>query len=112
MPQRSTAAAIVLIVAAAACAGDESPAGRGFDEVVRPFLRDHCLACHGEKKREGKLDLSRYDSAQAVAKDRRAWDVVLRRLEAEEMPPEEAPRQPSAEHRKAVVAWIRADRGA
>ncbi|HEY2156787.1 MAG TPA: DUF1592 domain-containing protein [Isosphaeraceae bacterium] len=77
---------------------------------MRPFLRDHCLACHGEKKREGKLDLSRYESAQAIAKDRRVWDVVARRLEAEEMPPEEAPRQPSADRRKAVVAWIRADR--
>jgi mono/diheme cytochrome c family protein len=109
MPQRFVSMGFALIVAAVATAGDEPP-GRSFDEVVRPFLRDHCLACHGEKKREGKLDLSRYTSAREVAKDRRVWDVVARRLEAEEMPPEEAPRQPSADQRKAVVAWIRADR--
>ncbi len=97
-------------MATTASAGDEPGPGRGFEEAVRPFLRDHCLACHGQKKHEGKLDLSRYESAGAVAKDRRVWDVVLRRLEAEEMPPDDAPRQPSVDQRKAVVAWVRADR--
>ena len=64
--------------------------------VVHPFLKDHCLNCHGARKQEGKLDLSVYSSTQAVVENyRSSWDLVLERLDAEEMPPEKAPRQPS-----------------
>jgi mono/diheme cytochrome c family protein len=103
------AVAMVLLLAAAVASAGE-PQERGFEEVVRPFLKGHCLSCHGAKKREGKLDLSVYASSAMVTRDRRAWDVVLRRLEAEEMPPDDAPRQPSPEARKTIIAWIRADR--
>ena len=78
-----------------------------FETVVRPFLKDHCLACHGVKKQEGKLDLSGYLSSASVVKNHRVWGVVLERLEAEEMPPEEAPRQPTPHDRQAVVDWVR-----
>ncbi len=36
--------------------------------------------------------------------------LVLQRLHAEEMPPEDAPRQPEAAERAAVIAWINAVR--
>src|SRR5207237_9481219 len=38
------------------------------------------------------------------------WQTILERLEAGEMPPEEARRQPSAKERQAVVEWIKAFR--
>ena len=63
---------------------------------MQPFLKNHCLACHGALKREGKLDLSVYSSLAAVVKNPQVWDLVQERLEAEEMPPEKAPRQPLA----------------
>lgn len=75
-------------VASSAVAADGPSLDRRFDEVVGPFLKDHCLACHGPKKQEGKLDLSGYSSAGAVAKGLPTWDLVLERLEAGEMPPE------------------------
>jgi hypothetical protein len=113
MRPSSTFVGIILLAASAApqvTAGgpDEPPLERRFDEVVRPFLRDHCLACHGSKKQQGKLDLSGYSSAADVLRKHRAWDVVLDRLEAEEMPPEEAKRQPTPHERRAVIEWIRA----
>src|SRR5262249_11360557 len=37
----------------------------------------------------------------------RQWQLVLERLQAEEMPPEEAPRHPEPGERAAVVAWMR-----
>ncbi len=79
-----------------------------FAEVVKPFLGEFCLSCHGERKKEAKLDLSVYSSLTAIAKDLRAWERVSERLEAEEMPPEEAKRQPGAHQRRAVVDWIAA----
>ncbi len=83
------------------------PLERRFADVVDPFLKNYCLACHGTKKREAKLDLSGYTSAAAVAKSQRLLDRVLERLEAEEMPPENAPRHPNAHERRAVLEWLR-----
>jgi hypothetical protein len=87
----------------------ETPAlERCFNEVVRPFLKNQCLGCHGPEKRLGKLDLSVYSSLGAVVKDPQVWDVVRERLDAEEMPPEKAPRQPSPHERRAIIDWIAA----
>jgi mono/diheme cytochrome c family protein len=82
-----------------------------FASHVQPFLERNCFGCHGPKKQEGELNLSRYTSMSAVSKDTRHWELVLKRLQAEEMPPEEAPRQPAPEDRAAVIAWIREFRG-
>src|SRR5690349_3844848 len=70
---------------------------RGFAETVHPFLETYCISCHGEEKQKGKLDLRPYSTRAAVAKDYRRWEVVLERLKAGEMPPEEAKRHPNAE---------------
>ena len=83
-----------------------------FTQTVRPFLQRYCLACHGEAKREAKLDLSGYASLAAVAQQHRTWELALDRLAAHEMPPEDAERQPAADERQAVVAWIEAMRDA
>ena len=77
-----------------------------FAGVVRPFLREYCVACHGERKREAKLDLGAYTTLAAVAQDHRVWERVSERLEAEEMPPEEAKRQPGEHERRAVIEWV------
>jgi hypothetical protein len=78
-----------------------------FSTRVQPFLESYCIACHGPEKHKASLDLSRDSTIAAVTSNVRQWQVVLERLEAEEMPPEEAPRQPTADERAAVVAWIR-----
>jgi mono/diheme cytochrome c family protein len=79
---------------------------RRFADVVKPFLSENCTACHGVRKKESKLDLSVYSSVDAVVKDYRVWDRLAERLEAGEMPPEEATRQPKPHERRAVIAWI------
>ena len=110
MPPRSTAVLLVLFSGSLAAGAEpgESPLERRFEEVVRPFLEAHCLACHGVKKQEGKLDLSAQTTSAAVVKNHRLWETVLERLDAEEMPPEDAPRQPSPRDRQAVIEWVRA----
>ena len=91
---------------AVARGADDPPLEQRFDSVVRPFLKDNCLGCHGPDKPKGKLDLSVYTSVPAIVKDHRVWAVVLDRLEAEEMPPEEAKRQPTPHERRSVIEWI------
>jgi hypothetical protein len=78
-----------------------------FSAEVRPFVEHYCVSCHGPKKHKGGLDLSRDATVEAVAGNARQWQLVLERLEGQEMPPEEAPRQPPENERAAVVAWIR-----
>jgi Protein of unknown function (DUF1592)/Protein of unknown function (DUF1588)/Protein of unknown function (DUF1587)/Protein of unknown function (DUF1585)/Protein of unknown function (DUF1595)/Planctomycete cytochrome C len=77
-----------------------------FEQAVRPFLKTYCLGCHGERKQEGKLDLSTETSAARVLSNPGRWDGVLERLEADEMPPPKAPKQPTRDERRAVVAWL------
>src|SRR5262245_55278806 len=70
------------------------PLDERFATQVRPFVERYCVGCHGPKKQAGSLDLSRDASAAAVAKNWRHWEHVGERLHAQEMPPEDAPRQP------------------
>jgi hypothetical protein len=83
------------------------PLERRFSGEVRPFLKRYCFSCHGSRKREAGLDLSRDSTLAAVAGNARRWGQVLERLRADEMPPEDAARRPTAEERAAVIGWIR-----
>ncbi len=78
-----------------------------FASEVRPFVQRDCLKCHGSDRPKAELDLSRDATLAAVAGNLRRWALVLERLQADEMPPEEATRQPSPTERAAVVAWLR-----
>jgi mono/diheme cytochrome c family protein len=78
-----------------------------FSARVQPFLKRYCFTCHGSKKQEAELDLSRDATVAAIAKNVRQWELVLERLQAQEMPPEDAPRRPRPDERAAVVAWLR-----
>ncbi|HEV3024760.1 MAG TPA: DUF1587 domain-containing protein, partial [Pirellulales bacterium] len=99
--------AVCLVVTASAGEPPEQGLDGRFAGAVQPFLRNHCLGCHGEAKQEAKLDLGRFSTLAAVVKELPTWELVLERLEAGEMPPEDAPRQPTAHERRAVVDWIR-----
>ncbi len=112
MPIKPVLAVGLLCLAsgAARCAGAESNEAelkRRFDEVVRPFITQYCSSCHGDRKQEAKLNLAGYRAFAAAARDIQAWEGVLERLAAAEMPPEKAPQQPAPESREAVIRWIR-----
>src|SRR5262249_47994846 len=78
-----------------------------FTSRVQPFLQRYCFSCHGARKQEGDLNLSRDATVRAIANNARQWQRVLERLQAQEMPPAEAPRRPQADERAAVIAWLR-----
>jgi len=82
------------------------PLKRDFERSVLPFLDAYCLSCHGKSKQEAKLDLSPFTSIATVQADLGHWELVLMRLKAGEMPPEDAPKRPSRQHREAIVKWI------
>ncbi len=81
-----------------------------FGQTVLPFLQTYCVTCHGRDKPASDFDLTTYSSLTAVVKDGRRWALVLDRLKAEEMPPDEADAFPKAEERSQAVAWFQAVR--
>lgn len=78
-----------------------------FRDTIGPFLKKYCLECHNPQKAESMLSLSRFDSADAVARELGLWKHVLERIDSWEMPPEESLVQPSPEERTVVLKWIR-----
>jgi hypothetical protein len=89
---------------------NERELDREWKDSVAPFVRTYCGECHGKEKREAKLDLTAFSSLNQVATGHATWETVRERLEAKEMPPEDAKQQPTAAERAAVVAWIAAAR--
>lgn len=83
------------------------PLEQRFATQLQPFLERYCFECHGAKKQKSDLDLSRDLSVAAIARNPKLWDQVRARLKDQEMPPEDAPRQPRAEERAAAIAWLR-----
>ena len=79
---------------------------REFEVTIAPFLKTYCITCHGEKKPKAKFDLSPYRSLDSVASDFGHWDIVLERLRAEEMPPEDADKFPDKPLREKAISWI------
>jgi uncharacterized protein DUF1592/uncharacterized protein DUF1588/uncharacterized protein DUF1587/uncharacterized protein DUF1595/uncharacterized protein DUF1585/cytochrome c len=78
-----------------------------FASDIRPFVERYCLKCHATNRPKGDLDLSRDTTPAAVVSNLRQWSRVLDRLQANEMPPEDAKRQPSPAERASVIAWLR-----
>lgn len=76
-----------------------------FDQVLKPFLKENCIRCHGEKKQKGKLALHEapFDFSKAETSD--LWLDVLEQLKAGDMPPPEE-EQPSDSERGAVIDLI------
>ncbi len=81
-----------------------------FTATVRPFVETYCVSCHSKEKAKAQLDLSTFSIMSAVVQDHPRWALVLEKLTAKEMPPEEAKKQPAPKQRAEVVAWIQAMR--
>ncbi|HSP70433.1 MAG TPA: DUF1587 domain-containing protein, partial [Bryobacteraceae bacterium] len=78
---------------------------RQFNETVRPFVAQYCLACHGTSTPAAQLDLRAYSTFETVIADLSRWRLVHEKLNADQMPPAKMP-QPPAAVRKQVVGWI------
>jgi hypothetical protein len=87
----------------------EADLARTFSQTVRPFMASYCTGCHSGPTPEASFDLQRYTTLESVVEDFGHWALVLSKLTAQEMPPKGV-KQPSAELRQQVIAWINAVR--
>lgn len=97
-----TLAASRICLAAGESSEDLSP---GVFERFRPFLERHCHECHSGESPKGDLRLDQLKTDFAEADVRKQWRLVLQRVRAGEMPPEEKPRPPQDDVER-LTAWI------
>ncbi len=97
-----TIALFALLLSAPSAHAQEDDAWR---VAIHPFLREHCVPCHGKAKQAGdlRLDTLRPDFASATSAG--TWIEVMDRLNLGEMPPPDRPQPSAADHRR-VVGWI------
>lgn len=56
------------------------------------FLQKHCLACHGDKKKNAGVALHTFTDGPSLLKNRKLWDSVIRVVAEGDMPPADKPR--------------------
>lgn len=83
-----------------------TPEDDHFSTTIRPLLDEYCITCHSTEDQEGELDLERFDSLAAIAKDPSVWEQVEEQLELGEMPPKKKP-QPTPEQKEQLHSWVR-----
>jgi mono/diheme cytochrome c family protein/PAS domain-containing protein len=108
-------AAALLSGAAATCAAGSPPSPHGtavsgpvYERDVMPLLQHYCYDCHGDGAHKGGLALDDFATVEQVraAEARKSWEAVLRNVTRHEMPPAEAPEEPTNEERETIAQFI------
>ena len=87
-------------------AGPQYAGGMSFHRTVQPVLDKHCIKCHGPSKPKGNLRLDMLKWTPTDESNVEVWQAIIDRVEAGEMPPEDAP-QPSRLERDAFLKSVR-----
>ena len=56
---------------------EEEAAGQ-FDALVRPFVTEHCIECHGYKKQKNGLNLESFETTSSLFDDHERWAEVVK----------------------------------
>jgi hypothetical protein len=86
------------------------PDTTGFAGVVQPFVKAHCVNCHGPEKQKGKLRLDTLGLNFGDPLVAEKWKEVVNSIHAHEMPPEEEPR-PDPDAAGRFADWLTAELG-
>lgn len=76
-----------------------------YQDKIIPFLREHCLDCHGESKAKAGLRLDQLEPNFLEVKTADRWKEVMDIINIGDMPPEDEPR-PDPQEAFTLVEWI------
>jgi len=82
----------------------------GFAEVAQPFLREHCVKCHGREKQESKLRLDTLENQFTNPAVAAKWAEVVTSINTHQMPPEEE-KQPELAASSRFADWLTTELG-
>jgi hypothetical protein len=88
-------------------AADDGPATEYF-KIVVPFLKEHCIHCHGGEEPEGEFSLERFRESANVREEYDVWQKVLAMVGEREMPPMDEP-QPTPDEISIVIRVIESE---
>lgn len=63
-----------------------------FGKTGIPFVKKYCLKCHSGDRPKASLTLEGFDNSLSLIKQRKTWDLVVRRIVTGEMPPKGHPK--------------------
>ena len=72
-----------------------------FEKGIKPFLKKHCVSCHGPEKQKAKFTVH-----DIKLEDLDRWESIVENVFLDLMPPPEKP-QPPIEERDAFVDWVK-----
>lgn len=76
-----------------------------FNGQIKPFLAEHCVRCHGEKKQKADFTVDDINGLVTSGNDVERWEKILEMVSLGDMPPEDE-EQPSKVEKSRVQGWI------
>ena len=95
------------VTLAAAPANGADDFAQTYAKQIQPLLVRSCGKCHGKTPTDNDLDLTSFDSAQAILARPKTLINIAERVRGGDMPPKDAP-QPGQAERKRLLGWITA----
>ena len=74
---------------------------------VRPLLETYCFKCHGPQKQKGHLNFSLASDDSQALRQRKLWRKSADQLAANDMPPDDEPKQPTVAERELLLRWMK-----
>jgi len=107
--------AFCALAAGSAVADERRNAAPDFARDVLPIFEAKCLRCHGEKKRDGKLDMRTLDAllkggvtSPAIQPGNAQKSLLIELLHYNEMPPKKETPRVTKEELELLRRWINA----
>jgi len=94
---------------AAAQAALEKARRDRLDQQVVPYLKQYCIACHGEESQEAGIVVHDLQSPADFLNDFRRWERVYRMISAGVMPPADHSPLPTSEQQQQVAKILHAE---
>src|SRR6185436_13154692 len=84
----------------------QGDAKKSFKEVVTPFVETYCTRCHGQDKQKGGINFGPALKKPGETASSKRWKQAVAIVKSHDMPPENAPKQPTDEERQKFLAGI------
>ena len=97
---------LVALLASVTLSPCASGSDADFPEIIQPFLKEHCVKCHGPKKKKGKLVLHTIKDDFGSEAGSERWIEILNQLTFGEMPPPDEEGRPESSDTAEIVEWI------
>jgi hypothetical protein len=88
----------------AALPQNSEPKSDAFESVVVRVLNEGCAPCHNTRTASGGMDVSALSTRESLKTYRELWERTLKRIDAGQMPPRQAPKPAGL---REMSEWVR-----